>query len=457
MIDIFAIGLIRILPAHARNTVAVFASALILTSLSVLHSKAEQIVIPTPSPKALQRDKTISDLDALSKDATLSEDKIKELDANIEGIKKDETAITAALIQSTKTARKLSEDIGGIDGRLQGQREEEETIHTSLRARRSVLAEVLGALERIGLDPPPAILVKPEDALSSVRSAILLGAVVPELRSQTDALVIDLDALKRVTTSIANERALLLAVLKNQSEEHHRLDALITEKNKLRMDSEAARAAENEKIARLAAQAKSLKDLIATLESDISSEKKTAERQRRENERQLALERERANNNNSLSETRLTPGIDLASLKGTLVLPAPGKLIRGFGKDDGFGGTSAGVTLAAVPSGVVAAPVDATILYAGPFRSYKQLLILDVGSGYHVVLGGMERIMVSTGQFVLSGEPIGVMATKAAASSGTTLLTTNPELYIEFRKDGKPVDSAPWWAKQPKGRTQNDT
>ena len=55
-----------------------------------------------------------------------------------------------------------------------------------------MLAEVLGALQRMGLNPPPALLVKPEDALSSVRSAILLGAVVPELRSQTEALLADL-------------------------------------------------------------------------------------------------------------------------------------------------------------------------------------------------------------------------------------------------------------------------
>jgi murein hydrolase activator len=448
--------LIRILPARTGSAVAVFASVLVLTCLCTPLSNAQQIPLPTPSPKALQRDKTISDLDALAKDATLSEDKIKELDASIEGIKKDETAITAALIQSTKTARKLSEDIAAIEERLQGQREEEETIHASLRARRGVLAEVLGALERIGLNPPPAILVKPEDALSSVRSAILLGAVVPELRTQTDALVVDLDALKRITTSIANERSSLLTVLKNQSEERHRLDALVAEKSKLRAQSEAQRTAEANKVQRMAEQAKSLKDLIASLDADLASEKNAAERQRRDDERRLALERERAKNNNP-SDTRLTPGIDLASLKGSLVLPVAGNPVKFFGKDNDFGGTNAGTTFAATPLAVVASPVDATILYAGPFRSYKQLLILDAGSGYHVVLGGMERIMVSTGQFVLSGEPIGVMAAKAAPSPDTALLTAKPELYIEFRKDGKPVDSAPWWTKQPTGRTQNDT
>ena len=446
----------KLIRTRTAKTAALFASVLVMASLYTPFSNAQQAPLPTPSPKALQRDKTISDLDALAKDATLSDEKIKELDASIEGIKKDETAITAALIQSTKTARKLSEDIAAIEERLQGQREEQETIHTSLRARRGVLAEVLGALERIGLNPPPAILVKPEDALSSVRSAILLGAVVPELRSQTDALVVDLDALKRITTSIANERAALLTTLKSQSEERHRLDALIAEKNSLRARSEAERVAEANKVQRMAEQAKSLKDLITSLDKDLASEKNAAERQRRDDERRLALERERAKNNNP-SDTRLAPGIDLAALKGALILPVSGKAVKFFGKDNDFGGINAGTTYAATPSAIVASPVDATILYAGLFRSYKQLLILDAGSGYHVVLGGMERIVVSTGQFVLSGEPIGVMAAKATPSPDTALLTAKPELYIEFRKDGKPVDSAPWWTKQPTGRTQNDT
>ncbi len=438
------------------SSAVLFACSLIFAMLFTPLSNAGQGSVPIPSPKAVQRDKTVSDLDTLSKETTLSEAKIKELDASIEGIKKDESTITAALIQSTKTARKLSEDVAAIDEKLTGQREEEESIHNSLRSRRGVLTQVLGALERIGLNPPPAILVTPEDALSSVRSAILLGAVVPQLRSQTDALVADLDALKRITTSIANERSSLLTVLNSQTEERHRLDALVAQKGKLRTASEASRRLENDKIIAMASQSKSLKDLIVSLEKDMALEKNTSERLSREEDRRLALERAHANENGA-ADAHLGPIIDLTSLKGMLALPVSGKFIKTFGNNDGFGGKSTGSILAAVPSGVVATPLDATILYAGPFRSYKQLLILDAGSGYHVVLGGMERIIVSTGQFVLSGEPIGVMGAKPTTSLDNALLTAKPELYIEFRKDGKPVDSAPWWAVKPTKRTQNDT
>ncbi len=409
-----------------------------------------------PPSKTEQRAKTAGELDELLRATSLSEQRIKELDTEIASLKQDETSVTAALIQSGKTARKLTEDVSRIEDRLAGQREEEDGIRVSLHARRAVLAEVLGALQRMGLNPPPAILVKPEDALSSVRSAILLGAVVPEMRGETEKLVADLDALKRVTTSIANERASLLATLQAQTEERHRLDGLIVQKQKLRAQSEEDRAAEAKKIAQLAGKAKSLKDLIASLEKDLATEQNTLERQRRDEEKRLALEQKKVESAGTQT-AMLAPGFSLGTLKKSLLMPTSGKIIRRFGAEDGFGGKSAGITLAAGPQSIVVTPVDATVLYAGPFRSYHQLLILDAGDGYHVVMGGMDKSMVSTGQFVLSGEPVGIMATKAPTSSAVSDLTANPELYIEFRKDGKPVDSDPWWSADTTGRTGNDT
>ncbi len=428
--------------------------AVILAIALVLPSRPGLAQDQLASPKVEEIGKRNSELDQLKSEAQLSEARIKELDASIDALKKDEASVTAALIQSAKTAKKLTGDIADIEERLAGQREEEDAIHTSLKARRGVLSEVLAALQRIGLNPPPAILVKPDDALSSIRSAILLGAVVPELRHETELLVADLDTLKRITTSIANERSALLAVLKNQSEERHRLDALIAQKQALRSQSEAQLKAENERYETLANQATSLKDLIGKLQQDLAAEENAAERQRREEEKRIALEREKAKKIDP-NEATLKPGVSLASLKGALSLPVSGKTVRRFGVDDGFGGTTAGITIASSPASIVLTPVDATILYAGPFRSYHQLLILDAGNGYHLIMGGMDKSMVSVGQFVLSGEPVGAMGEKP--QSGANLLTNLPELYIELRQDGKPVDSAPWWAGEPKGKTGNAT
>jgi septal ring factor EnvC (AmiA/AmiB activator) len=79
-------------------------------------------------------------------------------------------------------------------------------------------------------------------------------------------------------------------------------------------------------------------------------------------------------------------------------------------------------------------------------------LILNVGGGYHVLLAGMERMTVDLGQFVLTGEPVAVMgsgtqvASDSSAGSISVIGSSQPVLYIEFRKDGTPVDPSPWWA-----------
>ena len=94
----------------------------------------------------------------------------------------------------------------------------------------------------------------------------------------------------------------------------------------------------------------------------------------------------------------------------------------------------------------VISPADGWIVYAGPFRTYGQLLIINAGNEYHVVLAGMEKLNVSPGQFVLVGEPIGQMGAKRLASTGAIdVSTTKPILYVEFRKDGNPIDPSPWW------------
>ena len=87
------------------------------------------------------------------------------------------------------------------------------------------------------------------------------------------------------------------------------------------------------------------------------------------------------------------------------------------------------------------------MVYAGPFRSYGQVLILNAGDGYHIVLAGMERIDAALGQFVLGGEPVAVMgATRLASIGDIDHTSAQPILYVEFRKDGNSINSAPWWA-----------
>ncbi|RUU40130.1 hypothetical protein EOC93_21265 [Mesorhizobium sp. M6A.T.Ce.TU.002.03.1.1] len=429
--------------------------------LSFSASRAQNRLDMTPDP-----DQSRAEYERVSKEITLSSERLAKLAADMATVKKDHASITAALIQSAMTEQKLGQDIEDIGAKLEGLKGEEQKIRASLAARRDVLAEVLAALQRMGLNPPPAILVKPEDALSSVRSAILLGAVVPELRQQTEILVADLKEQSRVTASIEAERARLTAAVGEQTAEKKRLGMLLEAKQKLEAETQTALAEEKQRSAALAAKAGSLKELIASLEADKArkaanaakaAEQKTADADKaptQEGPAQTAPAQTELAALPVPEANRLTAAAPFSALQGQIALPVTGKIKRRFGASDGNGAVMLGDMVATQSGAIVTAPADGNVLYAGPFRSYGQLLILNAGDGYHVVLAGMSRISVASGQSVLAGEPVGAMGeARVASTSASKNGNATPELYVEFRKDGKPVDPTPWWADRLSGRT----
>ncbi|RWB03415.1 murein hydrolase activator EnvC [Mesorhizobium sp.] len=455
------------------------AAAVLVLSLGAARAQSRLDMAPDP-------DQSRAEYERISQEITLSSERLAKLAADMATVKKDHASITAALIQSAMTEQKLGQDIEDIGAKLEGLKGDEQKIRASLAARRDVLAEVLAALQRMGLNPPPAILVKPEDALSSVRSAILLGAVVPELRQQTEILLVELKEQSRVTASIEAERARLTAAVAEQTAEKKRLGMLLEAKQKLEAETQTALAAEKQRSAALAAKAGSLKELIASLEADKArkaadaakaAEQKAAEQKAAE---QKAAEQkaagadkvpalgapaqtapaQKAPEQTELAAlpvpeaNRLTAAAPFSALQGQIALPVTGKIKRRFGASDGNGAVMLGDMVATQSGAIVTAPADGNVLYAGPFRSYGQLLILNAGDGYHVVLAGMSRISVASGQSVLAGEPVGAMGeARVASTSASKNGNATPELYVEFRKDGKPVDPTPWWADRLSGRT----
>ena len=416
-------------------------------------ARAEETASIEPSPERQKVGQSVAEYERVSREMTLSEERKASLAAEIGEVKKDSASITAALIQSAKTERKLGQDIEDITDRVEALKTQEDGIKESLAGRREVLAEVLGALQRMGLNPPPAILVTPEDALASVRSAIMLGAVVPGLRKETDALVADLTELSRIAASIEDERSRLSVAFGEQLAEKERLGLLAAEKQRLQAERETALEAEQKRSEELAGKARSLKELIAALDKEATAaeKKRLAEARQQQRKEELAAQPVPEAN-------QLVAGAPFQSLKDQLALPVTGKFARRFGEKDGNGGVMQGDTVATQSGSIVTAPSDGSVLYAGPFRSYGQLLILNAGDGYHVVLAGMSRISVVSGQSVLAGEPIGAMGeARVASASAETLGNAVPELYVEFRKDGKPVDPSPWWADRHSGRTGNGT
>ncbi|MFP4538375.1 MAG: murein hydrolase activator EnvC family protein [Dichotomicrobium sp.] len=127
------------------------------------------------------------------------------------------------------------------------------------------------------------------------------------------------------------------------------------------------------------------------------------------------------------------------------MLPASGSIVRDFGETDNLGIESKGVSIRTRQDAQVVSPADGWVSFAGEFRSYGQLLIINAGGGYHVLLAGMDAIHVRRGQFVLSGEPVASMGNETASESRAGD-ETRPSLYVEFRKNEKPINPKPWWA-----------
>lgn len=397
-----------------------------------------------------ERDARQAELQAVEGDIVLTAERLAELKAEIDALDRDRASLTRSLIKTSERVQSLESEIETTERRLGALSENEDALRASLLERREVLIEVLAALQRIGHRPPPAMLVRPEDALSSVRSAILLGAVVPDLRVAADLLAADLRQLLSLRAEMERERDRLRADAGRLLEQRTRVQLLVEKRKEEYAQSVAALADEENKAEALADQATSLKELIATMERDIEAAAKAkaeAEEAARKNRELAEADRDRRRPKSLGNADRLAPAVSFADAKGLLPLPASGKIVRDFGADDGLGGQTAGISMATRPGGQISSPADGWVVYSGPFRSYGQLLIINAGDGYHVLMAGMDEIDVQLGQFVLAGEPVATMASpKLASADPADIVSTQPVLYIEFRKDGSSIDPAPWWA-----------
>jgi septal ring factor EnvC (AmiA/AmiB activator) len=416
-----------------------FAGMGLLPAAAQVASTAPQAT--ASSPEAIkQREQELEATRAQQKNAAELQQKLK---ADIAAIGQDHSKLNAQLIDIAAQVRGVETRIGDAEARLRPLDIREQEIRTSLDSRRSEIVEVLAALQRAGRRTPPALLVRPEDALQSLRTAMLLGAVVPELRGRAEKLAGDLAELVTLRKTIAMERDQLAVDRDKLRDDQTRLAALVDERQRKQSSIEKDMEAEAARAITLSRQVDSLQGLIGKMEQDLKSAAKAAAT--------ASLQGAPAAGNGkpalgTADPARLSPAIAFAAARGLLAMPVNGVKIREFGGSDGAGGVEKGISLATRAGAQVTTPCDGWVVYAGPFRSYGQLLILNAGGGYHVLIAGMERISVNIGQFVLTGEPVATMGTKSQVASILAANASQPVLYIEFRKDGTPIDPGPWWA-----------
>lgn len=384
-----------------------------------------------------------------------AQERARKLEGEISELAAARERLNTALIEATRKLQETESRAAEIEARLETLGESERNILRSLEGRRALIVEVLTILQRMGRRPPPALLARPQDILEAVRASLALGAVLPEMRAQTQALQADLAELVRLRDDVRQEQERLAHEKINLNEQRERLAPMIAARQEAMSAAQSALQAEAERAAALARRATSLKDLIGRMEAESEAARQAAEAAKKADEERAAAQAKLSEEQRAKAlaapfkdAARLAPAAAFGDLKGKLPFPVAGAVLKRYGAPDGFGGKEKGLSIGARENGAVVAPCDGWVAFSGPYRTYGQLLIINAGDGYYVVLAGMSRTNVNVGQFVLAGEPVASMGDGAAQTAATIAIgAKQPILYVEFRKDGASIDSSPWWAK----------
>jgi murein hydrolase activator len=380
-------------------------------------------------------------LQAVEQDLAVSKEKQAELETAAKAHVAAQDALSDQLVALAETAKAQERDIVKVDKRLTKLKAEIATQNLQLAEQQDVIAEVLAGLQRLEHNPPPALVVAPDDVLAALRSAMMFGAVLPELKQKALTLHDKLAALKTLRDELALQQKSYGDALAGFEQSRADIKRLIAEKKAAAELASQDLAVEKKRSEDLAAKATTLKQLLVALE-----EQRKAAEAKASAETKARLEAERL-----LKEKQNQPAMAFSKSQGQLQFPVQGQLTKTFGVDTGFGSTLDGIVITTEKLSQVTAPVAGTIEFAGKFRSFGQMVIINPGEGYLVLLAGLTQVEATHGQSVKAGEALGEMGDKPSKMAQTGGLTkdltnaTTPMLYVEFRHNGDPVDPAPWW------------
>jgi septal ring factor EnvC (AmiA/AmiB activator) len=387
---------------------------------------------------------------------SLSTERTAALKAEIDAMKGDRDKQNAALIAATERVKLAEADVAAVEQKIGDLIVQELDTRGRLDGADKSISNVLAALERISRNPPPALIVDPSDALGSARSAMLISSILPQLRAKADQVMADLNALNGIKASAQAEEENLRANFEVLEEEQLRIATLIAARNSSQETATAQLAAEEQEAALMAERAAELKQLIADLgkRADAVATAAAATQQANADGNAPKLDRETVMMALANPE-RTTPAVPFASARGFLNFPVAGVNVINFGDGDGFGGISKGLSVVTRAQAPVMAPADGTVLYAGSYLNYGQIVILDVGQDHTILLAGLESIDAKVGQFIRMGDRLGTMGSRTIGRTvATSAGASNPTLYIEMRNDNSPIDPTGWWA-TPTNTTQS--
>lgn len=371
------------------------------------------------------------DLEKVEAQISREREKQKALESNSRRLALAAAQLRREMIDTARNAQEKEAILTRLERQLIILVAEAADRETALAAQRRRLAGTLGALARLSRNGPQALMFYPGSPVDMVRSALLLRVTVPRLGDRAATLSREIGTLTRVKRDIAGKLLKLRRTGIELDIERDGLRRMLDAKNALRHENDLASRQQKRAIHRLAARATNIRELLARLKAPRSAPIPEPPAARRAAIPAVPAVRDAAIEHGAPAGLRTFPAT------GPITLPVASQLVGRYGELLDFGNTSRGIRLETRPGAQVVTPFDGKIVFAGPFRNYGQILIIEHRGGYHTLLAGLARIDASIGQWVLAGEPIGTMDPRQNAK---------PTLYVELRRNGQPINPLPWIA-----------
>lgn len=400
---------------------------------------------------------------ATAQNETSARSRLKEVEAGMAEVKKRQSALKKEadklsseinvterdMVAIAKAIQTRERNLSQIEQRLKTLAAERDVQVKALSAGQKDTAQLIAALQTMTRRPRALMFLRPASASDTVRSANVMMAVLPALQDRTAVLRQQVADLNETQAALTGEEENHRKELEGLRKDRKDLETLRAEREKQRAGVLKEAEGENARLQKMAGEAKDIQDLLAKLEVEARLREKFARLPAPRPRPAGLAERVRASRQPSVAEAprsqpsvqqgrRSPPTVAMTppvNIRGGFRMPAEGPVTQRFGAATHGGGSSKGILIRTRRQAQVIAPSSGRVVFAGPFRGYGQLLIIAHGNGYHSLLAGMARIDEKVGASVQAGSPVGVMD---AADQG------DPELYLELRQRGTPVDPLPW-------------
>ena len=332
----------------------------------------------------------------------------KELEKKAENLEKEISTNREDLVSVGRTMQDNERHLRDLEGRIAELQSERQRLVDALNADRVSIARLVMALQKMQRIPSEALAALPVPPLQTAHTARLMRATIPVLHRQAEDVRLKLAELQAVNDDLEQKRSTALAASQALEKDRAKLARMVESREKLYERTAADLKKQAETVRQIALQAQNLQDLVRRLDDD---------------------ERRNRKKRSPSQEAALTiPGA------GTARLPVTGAITIRYGDPDSFGAPSKGITIESSDKAVVVAPMAGVVRFAGPFKNYGQLVIMEHSKGRHSLIAGLQKIDTVVGQSISAGEPIGFLG-RAAGSE-------RPSVYYELRLNGEPINPA---------------